>query len=60
MTPDTYTHGTATLSKWQVKLSQRVGQLERGRAYNVTLWLPFGCDEPVWNVVELGKIENSR
>lgn len=54
------THGTAVLSSWQVKLAQRVAQLERGKAYNVTVWVPFSNDEPVWNVVELGKIENGR
>lgn len=60
MTPDTYTHGTATLSRWQTKLALRAGQLERGNVYNLTIWVPFDCDEPVWNVVKLGKIENGR
>lgn len=43
------------------KLMLRLAQLERGRAYSVTILVPeSNADEPVWSVLPLGKIENLR
>jgi hypothetical protein len=44
--------------RWFVKLALRLAQLERGKAYTLTV-LMVG-DEPVWTVQAIGKLENER
>lgn len=44
-----------------LKLALRLAQLQPGRAYTVTIWMPPKSDaEPTWSVTDLGKIENDR
>ena len=47
---------SSILPRWGLRLIYRLAQLERGRAYNVTV-LMVG-DEPVWTVQSIGKVEN--
>ena len=47
---------SSILPRWGLRLIYRLAQLERGRAYNVTV-LMVG-DEPVWTVQSIGKLEN--
>lgn len=56
-----HTLGTATysLAPWQVKLGQRVGQLEGGHRYAIYFDVPLR-GEPTWTVTSLGKVENGR
>ena len=46
----------ATLPAWAIRLAYRVAQLERGRAYNVTVIM--ANREPSWTVQPMGKVEN--
>lgn len=46
----------ATLPAWAIRLAYRVAQLERGRAYNVTVIM--ANREPSWTVQPIGKVEN--
>ncbi len=46
------------LPRWGLRLIYRLAQLERGRAYNVTVMMVG--DEPVWTVQSIGKVENER
>ncbi len=48
----------AILPRWGLRLIYRLAQLERGRAYNVTVMMVG--DEPVWTVQSIGKVENER
>lgn len=47
---------TVTLPAWALHLIYRLAQLERGKAYNVTVMMV--SDAPVWTVQAIGKVEN--
>lgn len=47
---------TVALPAWALRLIYRLAQLERGKAYNVTVMMV--SDTPVWTVQSIGKVEN--
>jgi hypothetical protein len=47
---------TVTLPAWALRLIYRLAQLEKGKAYNVTVMMV--SDTPVWTVQSIGKVEN--
>lgn len=47
---------TLALPAWALRLIYRLAQLERGKAYNVTVLMTG--DAPVWTVQSIGKVEN--
>ena len=47
---------TLALPAWALRLIYRLAQLERGKAYSVTVVMTG--DAPVWTVQSIGKVEN--
>ncbi len=56
--PD-YTGGTVPLSKWQLKLAQRVGGLDVG-CHLLFVTITGGTVEPTWSIMGSSKVENGR
>ena len=48
----------AVLPRWFIRLARRIGKLERGHAYQITVVMVD--DEPVWTIARLGDVENDR
>lgn len=45
---------------WVWRFSKRLGLLQRGRAYSVTFVIPTDGSDPIWTVLDLGKLEESQ
>jgi hypothetical protein len=54
-----YHGGTVPLSKWQVKLAQRVGGFDVG-CHMLIVNVTGGTVEPTWCIMGAGKTENGR
>lgn len=46
--------------KWARRLIYRLAQLERGKAYDVTVVMPSGEGDPVWVVRGVNPVENAK
>ena len=44
-----------------LKFLKRVQALPRGKSYGITIWIPEDADsEPVWAILDLGRVENEH
>lgn len=56
--PDEISRECSGVPRWAIRLIHRLGMLQRGHAYTLTV-IMVG-DEPVWVLHPLGALENER